>query len=198
VAASSSQWSPSADPGLGRFGLRNAVFALGDTFLEVVSPLRDGTSAGRLLDRRGSDCGYMVMFQVPDLAAARARAADLGIREVFEIELEDIAEVHLHPADIGGAIVSLSAPRPASSWRWGGEGWERRAVAGSVAGVTIAVADPTATAERWRSVIGELPGVRFVPDDRELGPIEINLQSGDSDGRAIGIGSVRIGPAARH
>ena len=63
---------PFADPGVGYFGLHNAVFALGDTFMEVVSPVRDGTAAGRLLDRRGADCGYMVMFQVDDLPAARA------------------------------------------------------------------------------------------------------------------------------
>ena len=32
---------PFADPGVWNFGLQNAVFALGDTFLEVVSPFRD-------------------------------------------------------------------------------------------------------------------------------------------------------------
>ena len=185
---------PFADPGVGYFGLRNAVFAIGDTFLEVVSPVRAGTSAGRLLERRGSDCGYMVMFQVPDLAGARARAAELGIREVFEVELPDISEVHLHPADIGGAIVSLSAPSPPSSWRWGGDGWGERAVAGRVTGVTIAVAEPDVIAERWRSVIGALPGVRFVRDDSDLGPIEIGVGSDAPDRRAIRIGSVRIGP----
>ena len=45
---------PFADEGVGYFGLRNAVFALGDTFLEVVSPVRDGTSAGRLSQERRS------------------------------------------------------------------------------------------------------------------------------------------------
>ena len=29
---------PFADPGVGAFGLHNAVYAIGDTFLEVVSP----------------------------------------------------------------------------------------------------------------------------------------------------------------
>src|ERR1700735_2390951 len=64
---------PFSDPGVEYFGLRNAVFALGDTFLEVVSPVTEGTAAGRLLDRRGGDCGYMVMVQVTDLPAARER-----------------------------------------------------------------------------------------------------------------------------
>jgi hypothetical protein len=39
------------DPGVGKYGLHNALWALGGTFLEVVAPLRDGTAAGRYLDR---------------------------------------------------------------------------------------------------------------------------------------------------
>ena len=145
---------PYADPGVAYFGLRNAVFALGDTFLEVVSPEREDTSAGRLLERRGGDCGYMLMFQVDDLPAARRRARELDIREVFAVELDDIAEVHLHPADIGGAIVSLSAPQPASAWRWGGPGWEQRGAPVSVRGATVAVEDPGAVGGRWTQVLG--------------------------------------------
>src|SRR5436305_10139821 len=99
---------PFADPGVGYFGLRNAVFALGDTFLEVVSPTGPDTAAGRQLERHGGDCGYMVMFQVDSLPEARERAGALGVREVFEVALDDMAEVHLHPADMRGAIVSLS------------------------------------------------------------------------------------------
>ncbi|MDZ4374345.1 MAG: hypothetical protein U1C74_23385, partial [Phenylobacterium sp.] len=41
-----------ADPGVGKYGLRNAVWPIGDTFLEVVSPESEGTTAGRLLDKR--------------------------------------------------------------------------------------------------------------------------------------------------
>src|SRR5438270_6467785 len=111
LRSSLSLGEPFADEGVGYFGLRNAVFALGDSFLEVVSPVREGTSAGRLIERRGGDCGYMLMFQVPSLAAARARMADARVREVFAVELPQISEVHLHPGDMRGAIVSLSEPR---------------------------------------------------------------------------------------
>src|SRR3712207_2736645 len=74
---------PFHDPGVGHFGLRNAVMALGDTFVEVVSPVTEGTAAGRQLDRMGGDGGYMAMFQVDDIAAARERIARLGVRVVF-------------------------------------------------------------------------------------------------------------------
>ena len=164
---------PFADPNVAHFGLHNAVFAIGDTFLEVVAPIREGTSAGRLLERRGGDCGYMAMFQVADVAAARRRAADEGVREVFAVELEEIAEAHLHPADIGGAIVSVSEPRPPQSWAWGGPGWEERAIAGAVAAITVAVADPQETRERWTAIIGATHGVRFVADPAAPGIVEI-------------------------
>src|SRR5205085_604527 len=107
-------------------------------------------SAGRLLDRRDSDCGYMLMLQVEDLVGARERARGQRVREVFEVSLEDIAEVHLHPADMRGAIVSLSRPAPSSSWRWGGPGWEARSAGRRVAGATVAVADPETVRTRWR------------------------------------------------
>jgi hypothetical protein len=182
---------PFADSGVGLFGLRNAVFAIGDTFLEVISPVTDGTSAGRLLARRGGDCGYMVMFEVEDLGAARERAAALGIREVFEVSLDDIDEAHLHPADMGGAIVALSEPRPHGSWRWGGPGWAERSVDGSVVGVSVAVADPAAVADRWRTVIGGLPGIEFVADERELGPVSISVRTADGDA-SLQVGSSRV------
>ena len=48
----------------------------------------------------------MVMFQVDDLAAEPARCPAAGVREVFEVSLAmSIEEVHLHPADMRGAIV---------------------------------------------------------------------------------------------
>jgi Glyoxalase-like domain len=148
---------PFADPVVGEFGLRNAVCALGDCFLEVVSPDAPGTTAGRYLERHGGDGGYMVIFQLDDLEAARARAQGLGVRAVWQIDLPDIASTHLHPADMRGAIVSLDHADPPGSWRWGGPGWTGRAGAagpGRLEGVTIAVSDPDTVAARWAHVLG--------------------------------------------
>jgi hypothetical protein len=169
---------PYADPDVSYFGLENAVYAIGDTFLEVVSPVAENTAAGRLLDRRdGAECGYMVMLQVDDLDAARGRAKAAGIREVFDVEFDEIREVHLHPADIGGAIVSLSEPTPPESWKWGGPGWEDRAAAGVIAGVRIAVADPAAVGDRWGTVCGGLPeSIEFVADADSRGLIAISIE----------------------
>jgi hypothetical protein len=192
---------PFADPAVAHFGLRNAVFALGDSFLEVVSPVAPDTSAGRLLSRRGGDGGYMVMLQVADLAAARERARARGVREVFEVSLDDIAEVHLHPVDMGGAIVALSAPEPPGSWRWGGPGWRERSRPLSVAGVTLATRDPDEVAELWGEIIGspaQDAGVRFT-SAASTGLVEIELESANpgGDGDPVVIGGVRFGFTAK-
>jgi Glyoxalase-like domain len=170
--------APYADPAVGAFGLQNAVFALGDTFLEVVSPVREDTAAGRRLERRGGDCGYMVMFEIDDLDRARRLVAGQSIREVFAIELDDIAEVHLHPADIGGAIVALSRPQPPGSWRWGGPDWPRRSSPHQVSGVTVSAADPTAVAARWSAVLGVDPSelrIRFTDQEGDAGIVAVEL-----------------------
>ncbi len=148
---------PFRDPGVGEFGLANVVFAIGDCFLEVVSPLADGTAAGRQLERAGGDGGYMALFDLTDLYSARERVAELGVRIVWQIDLPDISGTHLHPADVPGAIVSLDRSVPYGTWRWGGPDWTGRTgrgAPGRLSGITVAVADPPGATERWAEVLG--------------------------------------------
>jgi hypothetical protein len=148
---------PFHDPGVAQFGLTNAVFAVGDTFVEVVAPVQPDTTAGRYLERRGGDGGYMAIFQVPDLAEARRRIAGLGVRVVWTADLPDIAATHLHPRDVPGAIVSVDWAEPPQSWRWAGPSWTGQApghAPGGVTGLTIEVSEPLAAAKRWAAVLG--------------------------------------------
>jgi len=147
---------PFRDPGVRVFGIDNAVYVLGDQFVELISPIEDGTAAGRALDRRG-DGGYMLLLQTDDFESARARMARLGVRTVWSAEVDDIRAMHLHPKDLGGAIVSVDQPWPAAAWRWGGPDWRPqagRAATQRVVGVTIAAHDPRAMAARWAEVLG--------------------------------------------
>jgi Glyoxalase-like domain len=177
---------PFADPGVGFFGLHNAVFAVGDQFLEVIAPTQEGTAAGRWLDAHG-DSGYMVLFEVDDVEAARARAADAGVRTVWSVDLDDIGASHLHPVDTGGAIVSVDQPRPPGEWRWGGPGWRERSVPGAIARVAVAGAHP----DRWEAVLGGVPEteVDFVPGTG--GVPEIAL-AGFGAREPVDIGGVRF------
>jgi len=166
------------DPGVGEFGLHNALFPIGDTFLEIVSPLHEGTTAGRLLERRGGNGGYMVLVQTDDLDEARARIERSGTRIVYTAQGEAICGLHLHPRDIGGAIVSIDQAEPAEDWEWAGPQWRAHVRTGTVtttAAVEIQAEDPSAMAARWAEVIGgtldaggttlrfDQGAVRFVP-----------------------------------
>lgn len=144
---------PFADPGVAEFGLENAVFALGDQFIEVVAPTTSDAPVQRFLKKNGPG-GYMAIFQTDDLKAARARVDGAGIRRVWNADLDDISASHLHPADVGGAIVSIDEARPWESWRWGGPDWQKTAVPGELIGAVIEGTDPGQLASRWAAALG--------------------------------------------
>ena len=130
------------DEGVGHFGLENRVLAVGDCFIEVLTPLTE-QSAGHRLDRD----------------APRRRAAELGIRIAWQADLEDISGTHLDPRDVSGAIVSLDWADPPESWRWAGPAWRgssalSAARPGGITSLEVAVVDPAASAARWADVLG--------------------------------------------
>ncbi len=182
------------DPGVGKYGLRNAVFPIGDTFLEVVSPKQPGTTAGRLLEKRGGDGGYMVILQVDDLAQALARVREASARIADQMDQGGAAFTHIHPKDIGGAILSLDRMVPQERWEWGGPIWQSHVCTDTsvkVAGAELQAKDPARMAARWAQVLGraalEDAGTwRIRLDDGEI------RFSADRDGRGEGLGAFDI------
>jgi Glyoxalase-like domain len=173
------------DPGVADFGLRNALFAIGDQFLEIVSPTRPGTAAGRFLERRGGPGGYMAMFQVDDLDRRVEIVERAGVRVVWSgTEQRAGATVrgrHLHPRDVGGAIVSLDEVAPPEAWPWAGDGWATMGAtsASGIARITVGADDPAAMAARW-TALGLTDSVAFAPaGDRGDGVDEICLVASD-------------------
>src|SRR5947208_1269722 len=117
---------PFRDPGVAAFGLENAVFTIGETFLEVVSPVRADATAKRWIARRGGDAGYMVIVQcddLPTLAREVERARHWGAVAVWQGEHAGARTVHFHPRELG-AIASLDAMPT-----WGGLGVGRPGLA---------------------------------------------------------------------
>lgn len=165
------------DPGVATFGLRNALFPIGDQFLEVVSPTQPGTAAGRHIDKRGGDSGYMVILEVDDLEPLRRRFEEHGARVVFEAVDDGIVGLHVHPADVGGAILSVDRADAWGEWPWAGPVWREHVRDGAVSevvAVEIEADDPAAMSARWALVLGcdandhtvALPDggeIRFVP-----------------------------------
>ena len=199
------------DPDVAVFGLRNALFPIGDKLLEVVSPVRDGTTAGRHLSKRNGDGGYMVLLQVDDLAAIESRIQKQDVRIVFTAGRPGITGIHLHPKDVGAAILSIDQSDRWDDWGWAGPGWRDHVateVVTDLVGVAMQSEHPARTAERWAAVLERAviesgdeyhihldEGVlRFVPptDARGEGVCAVDVRAADSNVRSTTLFGVTI------
>ncbi len=188
------------DPGVGYFGLENALLPIGNQLLEVVAPIQEQTAGGRYLERRGGDGGYMVITQCDDHEPRRARVAELGIRLVLDNDSDEYRNMQLHPKDTGGSFFEIDqqlgegALERDGPWHPAGPNWQRAKKETRVRGISAAEIqcdDPTAVSARW-SEIAEIPldgltlpfenaEVRFVPidDGRPEGLSAIDLLTTD-------------------
>jgi hypothetical protein len=195
------------DPGVGKFGLENALLPINGNFLEIVAPVQEGTTAGRYLARRGGDGGYMVILQCADAEKERERIAALGVRDVWRHDGEDVIATHYHPGDVPGAILSIDTMHPgsnfhreASYWKWAGPDWTeyvRTDVTQAIVAVEIQASNPVSVASQWGKVLGrpvkagaqgpevafDNARIRFVSerDDHGLGVSAIDVVPQDRD-----------------
>jgi glyoxalase-like protein len=187
------------DPGVEAFGLENAVLPVGNQFLEVVAPIREGTAGGRYLERRGGDGGYMVILQCDDHGPRKRRAAELGIRKALEHDEPQYRLLQLHPRDTGGSFLEIDQQIGGEDadgpWQPAGRDWHaavRTGVVRAVAAVEIQAADPRLLAKRWSEIL-ELP----IADEAGGAP-SLRLENAairfvaDSDGRGEGLGGVDV------
>lgn len=194
------------DPGVGYFGLENALFPVGNQLLEVVAPVKQDTAGERYLVRRGGDSGYMVITQCDDHPPRRARVNKLGIRIVLDNQSDEFINMQLHPQDTGGSFFEIdqqlgaAALEPDGPWHPAGPDWQRAKQTDRVSGIAAAELqcdDPLATARRWSEIAEidlqssdgqhvmplENASVRFVPitDGRPEGLGAIDLLATDAD-----------------
>ena len=190
------------DPQVEIFGLENALMAVDTNFIEVVAPITENTAAGRYLDRRGGNGGYMVITQTDSdeiQQACRERAADLNIRVAFETPHDTGNYLQLHPMDTGGSFLEIDwdqGNNPTGSWApAGGTGWEkhiRTDVISALKGAEIQSPDPASLAERWSKITGiELRRDRAGRMELPLNNAVIRFVQ-ESDGRGEGLGGIDI------
>ena len=153
------------DPGVGFFGLENALFPIGNQLLEVVAPVKEDTAGGRYLDRRGGDGGYMVITQCDDHASRRSRVEELGIRIAHQFDNEHFLNMQLHPKDTGATFFEIDeqlgegAQDIDGPWGPAGPDWQRAKNTDRVNGILAAELqcdDTEAVAKKW-SDIAEIP-----------------------------------------
>lgn len=153
------------------FWMFNGVFAVGDTFLEILQPERAEAPTTKFLDKQGGAAGYMLILQVDDFARARARTEAAGVRIVADMPVREYhgvqgAAIHLHPGDTGGALVSFDWMADWDSWAWAGQAWpwhRRTEVVGGIVGVEISSAEPDRVGARFAALLGrELSAERTI------------------------------------
>jgi len=172
------------DPGVKTFGLENALFPVGNQFIEVVSPIQENTAGGRYLDRRRGDGGYMVICQCDEHAPRKARVAELGIRKVMESDGHEYSVMQLHPRDTGGSFLEIDFQKGGEDingpWEPAGKDFHK------------AIRTDVVLAERWSKIV-EIP---LKPD--KAGNPSIRLENAtirfvkDTDGRGEGLGGLDL------
>jgi hypothetical protein len=192
------------DPAVGAYGLENALLPVGTNFLEVVAPVQESTAAGRYLQRRGGDGGYMVILQCDDVEARRARMGVLGVRIANPLNYGDFTGIQLHPRDTGGAMLETDQNQgslaPDGPWHPAGDNWRgavRTDRITAMVGAELQSPDPTALAARWGQILdrpvtpGTTGAAEIVLDNATLRFVEV------ADGRGEGLGGVDLEAADR-
>jgi hypothetical protein len=144
------------DPALQSLGLHNSIVAIGDYFVEVVSPIRDNTTAERYRQRRGGDTGYMLIFQTNDHVRHRQIIDQEKVRVVAEFNATGFRNMQLHPADTKGVFIEIDQQDGVDAWHPAGELWKETVDASWVSGVMsvdVACDNPEAVAHRWSTLL---------------------------------------------
>ena len=154
-----------SEPSIAGLGLRNVVIPMGRSpvFMEIVSPITEGTTAGRYLTRRSGDGGYMYIVDDSDHEAAKARTQALDIRLITDRVWDDeptVRNIQLHPGDTGGTMIEIDQHGAGADmlgpYRWAGADWNRHLrtdVVQAVLGAEIQSPDPRALAKRWAAIL---------------------------------------------
>ncbi len=194
------------DPGVGKWGLVNTLLPIGRNFLEVVAPVEDNTAAGRYLDRRGGDGGYMVICQADakeTQQAVRQRALDNGVRIAWEADRGGWNICQIHPGDMKAAFFEIDWDESndvGGNWEpAGGLQWQDkvdRSVTADYAAVELQGPDPAGLAELWGKVAD-------LPVRRDGAVLSMAFDNVDvrfveaADGRGYGLGGLDLKVADR-
>ena len=151
------------DDAVGKYGLENALFPFGHAFLEVVAPTRDGTAAGRFLERSDGVGGYMAIFNCDDPERRRTHAEKLGIAIAHVMSYETFYGIQLHPRDCRAAMIEFDRTEGGAAldgpYHPAGHDWQahiKTDVTRGIARIDIESPAPRDIAAHW-SRITEIP-----------------------------------------
>ena len=149
------------DGNVAKYGLENALLPVDTILLEVVSPTKEGTAAGRFLDKTGNRGGYMAIFCCEDPDARGAKANAIGVRTANVITHAPYHGVQLHPRDCRAAFIEFNhtdgsddvlGPYPPAGPDWPKH--IRKDTTVALTEVEMQGPDPEGLAAHWGRIIG--------------------------------------------
>jgi len=148
------------DPNVERYGLANVLFPVGTDFLEIVSPIRADTAAGRFLERHAERHGYMVILDCDDPQQRQAHCEAMGVRTANLIRHASYLGVQLHPKDTGGAMIEFNRTEngadPMGPYAPAGAAWQkhiRKDVTQRLLAAEIECPDAAQFSARWGEIV---------------------------------------------
>ena len=149
------------DPNVGRYGLENVLLPVDSVLLEVVAPTKEGTAAGRFIDKTQGRGGYMAILSCDDPRERGQNADEIGVRTAHIIDRPPYLGVQLHPRDCRGAFIEFNRTADSDNiygaYPPAGPDWAkaiRTDVTQALTGVTMQSPDPDGLAAHWSDIIG--------------------------------------------
>lgn len=149
------------DSNVERYGLTNALLPVNDVLLEVVAPFRDGTAAGRFIDKTRGRGGYMTILSCDDPRERERNAENMGVRVSHVIDRPPYLGVQLHPRDCRAAFIEFNHTADSDNilgpYPPAGPDWHkaiRKDVTMALTGVEMASSDPQGLADHWSRILG--------------------------------------------
>ena len=93
-----------------RDGVREALIAVGDSFIQLLEPIRDDSPVARFLERNGGPGVHHIGYGVADVGATLHDLKDLGVRVVDDVPRHGsrgCMVAFLHPKGAMGVLVEL-------------------------------------------------------------------------------------------
>lgn len=172
------------DRNVAHYGLENALLPVDDILLEVVAPFRDGTAAGRFIDKTGGRGGYMAILSCADPRERQKNAEAIGVRTSHVIDRPPYLGVQLHPRDCRAAFIEFNHTANSDNVRGpyppAGPDWHkaiRDDVTLALAAVTLTSPDPHELTSHWSRIIGTPASGTEI----DLGNCRIKVVKGDSE-----------------
>jgi len=162
------------DGNVAKYGLENALLPVDTILLEVVAPTREGTAAGRFIEKTAGRGGYMAIFCCDDPGERGRRANAIGVRTANAITHAPYHGVQLHPRDCRAAFIEFNhtegsddilGPYPPA-----GPDWQtsiQKDVTLALTEVEMQSPDPQGLAEHWGRIL-EVPAGRSDGGEAEL------------------------------